>query len=130
MASDSVSEELTLLLSRMAVLIQKNAQSLLVLPPDIAVSPDTADRIGEHRGRVAAIQEVLSRPHHKVVFFGRTSSGKSSAINALLGDKSILPTGTETFSESKYLQFCGVQGTASHDIISTSNLNQGTGQIQ
>ena len=98
MASDIVSEELTLLLSRMAVLIQKNAQSLLLLPPDIAVSPDTADRIGEHRGRVTAIQEVLSRPHHKVVFFGRTSSGKSSAINALLGDRSILPTGRETFT--------------------------------
>ena len=34
---------------------------------------------------------VLNRDHMKVVFFGRTSNGKSAAINALLGE-AILPT--------------------------------------
>lgn len=39
-----------------------------------------------------AIREVLRRDHMKVVFFGRTSNGKSTAINALLGEN-ILPMG-------------------------------------
>ena len=42
--------------------------------------------------QVDAIREVLRRDHMKVVFFGRTSNGKSTAINALLGDR-ILPVG-------------------------------------
>ena len=47
----------------------------------------------ESYGRqVEAIRQVLSRDHMKVVFFGRTSNGKSTLINAMLGDK-ILPTG-------------------------------------
>ena len=47
----------------------------------------------ESYGRqVDAIRQVLSRDHMKVVFFGRTSNGKSTLINAMLGDK-ILPTG-------------------------------------
>ena len=57
--------------------------------------------------KVAGIREVLTRDHmkvcgiklshakysfKKVAFFGRTSNGKSTAINSLLGGK-ILPTG-------------------------------------
>uniref|UniRef100_A0A2P2I275 Transmembrane GTPase Marf-like n=1 Tax=Hirondellea gigas TaxID=1518452 RepID=A0A2P2I275_9CRUS len=42
--------------------------------------------------KVAGIKEVLARDHMKVAFFGRTSNGKSSVINAMLGDK-ILPAG-------------------------------------
>ncbi|XP_076330663.1 mitochondrial assembly regulatory factor isoform X2 [Tachypleus tridentatus] len=42
--------------------------------------------------RIAGIRDVLARDHMKVVFFGRTSNGKSSVINALLQDK-ILPSG-------------------------------------
>ncbi|KAK4315821.1 hypothetical protein Pmani_012977 [Petrolisthes manimaculis] len=42
--------------------------------------------------RVAGIKEVLARDHMKVAFFGRTSNGKSTVINAMLGDK-ILPSG-------------------------------------
>ena len=49
-------------------------------------------RISDHRSKVAIIREVIGRKELKVVFFGRTSSGKSSAINALLGTK-VLPTG-------------------------------------
>ena len=41
--------------------------------------------------KVDGIRGVLSRDHMKVVFFGRTSNGKSTVINALLGE-SILPT--------------------------------------
>ncbi|CAH0389939.1 unnamed protein product [Bemisia tabaci] len=42
--------------------------------------------------KVRAIQDILSRNHMKVVFFGRTSNGKSSVINAMLRDK-VLPSG-------------------------------------
>ncbi|XP_014239321.1 transmembrane GTPase Marf isoform X2 [Cimex lectularius] len=42
--------------------------------------------------KVKGIRDVLSRDHMKVAFFGRTSNGKSSVINAMLRDK-ILPSG-------------------------------------
>ncbi|XP_073993525.1 mitochondrial assembly regulatory factor isoform X2 [Rhodnius prolixus] len=42
--------------------------------------------------KVRGIRDVLSRDHMKVAFFGRTSNGKSSVINAMLRDK-ILPSG-------------------------------------
>ncbi|XP_044755838.1 transmembrane GTPase Marf [Coccinella septempunctata] len=42
--------------------------------------------------RVHGIRDVLSRDHMKVAFFGRTSNGKSSVINAMLRDK-VLPSG-------------------------------------
>jgi hypothetical protein len=38
------------------------------------------------------IKRMLTRDRMKVVFFGRTSNGKSTLINAMLRDK-ILPTG-------------------------------------
>ncbi|KAM4703939.1 mitofusin-2 [Rhinophrynus dorsalis] len=41
---------------------------------------------------VAGISEVLARRHMKVAFFGRTSNGKSTVINAMLWDK-VLPSG-------------------------------------
>ncbi|XP_028394078.1 mitofusin-2-like [Dendronephthya gigantea] len=42
--------------------------------------------------QVAGITEVLSRDNMKVAFFGRTSNGKSTVINAMLRDR-ILPAG-------------------------------------
>ncbi|XP_045596500.1 transmembrane GTPase Marf isoform X2 [Procambarus clarkii] len=45
-----------------------------------------------YSAKVAGIKEVLARDHMKVAFFGRTSNGKSSVINAMMGDK-ILPSG-------------------------------------
>ncbi|XP_065155734.1 transmembrane GTPase Marf isoform X2 [Atheta coriaria] len=42
--------------------------------------------------KVHGIRDVLTRDHMKVAFFGRTSNGKSSVINAMLRDK-ILPSG-------------------------------------
>jgi len=42
--------------------------------------------------KVKGIRDVLSRDHMKVAFFGRTSNGKSSVINAMLRSK-ILPSG-------------------------------------
>lgn len=42
--------------------------------------------------QVISINEVLHRDHMKVAFFGRTSNGKSTVVNAMLSDR-ILPAG-------------------------------------
>ena len=61
-------------------------QSSRVVEPDFITKAETYAR------QIDAIRQVLSRDHMKVVFFGRTSNGKSTLINAMLGDR-ILPTG-------------------------------------
>lgn len=55
--------------------------------------------------KVAGIREVLLRDHMKVAFFGRTSNGKSSVINAMLREK-ILPSGIGHTTNC----FCQVEG--------------------
>ncbi|XP_068629455.1 transmembrane GTPase Marf [Battus philenor] len=57
----------------------------------IATVQDVAN-IEAYVSKVQAIREVLKRDHMKVAFFGRTSNGKSTVINAMLHDK-ILPSG-------------------------------------
>ena len=59
-----------------------------------------------------AIGGVLKRNHMKVVFFGRTSNGKSTAINALLGER-ILPTGIG-HTTSCFLQVEGTSETEAY----------------
>ncbi|KAH8299257.1 hypothetical protein KR018_004584 [Drosophila ironensis] len=56
--------------------------------------------------KVAGIREVLQRDHMKVAFFGRTSNGKSSVINAMLREK-ILPSGIGHTTNC----FCQVEGS-------------------
>ncbi|KAJ6632777.1 Transmembrane GTPase Marf [Pseudolycoriella hygida] len=55
--------------------------------------------------KVSGIRSVLSRDHMKVAFFGRTSNGKSSVINAMLREK-ILPSGIGHTTNC----FCQVEG--------------------
>lgn len=55
--------------------------------------------------RTQGIQEVLTRDHMKVAFFGRTSNGKSSVINALLHGR-VLPVGIGHTTNC----FCSVVG--------------------
>ena len=64
------------------------------------------DDAGQLQLKVKGIQDILVRDHMKVVFFGRTSNGKSTAINALLHDK-VLPTGIGHTTNC----FCSVVGT-------------------
>ena len=59
----------------------------------------------ENREKIANVVEIISRPHLKVVFFGRTSSGKSSVINALLGER-VLPSGLG-HTTSCFIEVCG-----------------------
>ena len=55
-------------------------------------SPEFGDVKGLSTARVAEILKVVKRSEMKVVFFGRTSNGKSTVINALLKSK-VLPSG-------------------------------------
>ena len=50
------------------------------------------EQVSGFLAQVSGISEVLARDQMKVVFFGRTSNGKSTAVNAMLQDK-ILPMG-------------------------------------
>lgn len=58
--------------------------------------------------RTQGIEEMMSRDHMKVAFFGRTSNGKSTVINALLHDK-VLPAGIGHTTNC----FCSVRGVDS-----------------
>ncbi|XP_071344026.1 mitofusin-1b [Trachinotus anak] len=55
-------------------------------------SQDQKLEIQAYAGKLAVIKEVLARRHMKVAFFGRTSNGKSTVINAMLRDR-VLPSG-------------------------------------
>uniref|UniRef100_A0A673TLC8 Mitofusin 1 n=1 Tax=Suricata suricatta TaxID=37032 RepID=A0A673TLC8_SURSU len=59
---------------------------------DQIATEDDLIEIQGYKNKLSIIGEVLSRRHMKVAFFGRTSSGKSSVINAMLWDK-VLPSG-------------------------------------
>ncbi|XP_076670680.1 mitochondrial assembly regulatory factor [Andrena cerasifolii] len=59
---------------------------------DRVITPDEGQKIKSYVDKVHAIRDVLKRDHMKVAFFGRTSNGKSTVINAMLRDK-ILPSG-------------------------------------
>ncbi|KTF73387.1 hypothetical protein cypCar_00047954 [Cyprinus carpio] len=50
------------------------------------------DQIEAYTSKLSTIKEVLARRHMKVAFFGRTSNGKSTVINAMLRDR-VLPSG-------------------------------------
>lgn len=60
--------------------------------------------------RTQGIQDILSRDHMKVAFFGRTSNGKSSVINALLQSQ-VLPAGIGHTTNC----FCSVVGSEADD---------------
>jgi len=68
------------------------SQRFLNQVPEEILEDDVLKRAEEYNGKVVGIREVLERDHMKVAFFGRTSNGKSTCINSLLGEK-ILPTG-------------------------------------
>ncbi|XP_025413801.1 transmembrane GTPase Marf isoform X4 [Sipha flava] len=59
--------------------------------PDV-INEKELKSILDYRSKVKGICEVLTRDHMKVAFFGRTSNGKSTVVNAMLGDK-VLPSG-------------------------------------
>ncbi|XP_014287762.1 transmembrane GTPase Marf isoform X3 [Halyomorpha halys] len=72
--------------------------------------------------KVKGIRDVLSRDHMKVAFFGRTSNGKSSVINAMLRDK-ILPSGIG-HTTNCFLQVEGSDNTESYLMTEDSKEKQ------
>ena len=61
------------------------------------------------RSQIQNIRAVLSRNQFKVVFFGRTSTGKSTLINAMLGD-TVLPSGLG-HTTNCFIQIQGTEDT-------------------
>ncbi|CAF1289985.1 unnamed protein product [Didymodactylos carnosus] len=53
---------------------------------------DKHDDLQQLKEKVTRILTIISRDHMKVVFFGRTSNGKSTVMNAMLRER-ILPAG-------------------------------------
>ena len=93
---------------------------------------ERSDEIAEvetFANQVKGIRDVIGRDSMKVVFFGRTSNGKSSCINAML-HQSILPSGIGHTTSC----FCSVQGTDSPDapylLASGSNERQNVETVQ
>ncbi|XP_073441094.1 mitofusin-2 [Dendrobates tinctorius] len=73
------------------------------------------EQVLEVRGyltNVKGISEVLARRHMKVAFFGRTSNGKSTVINAMLWDK-VLPSGIG-HTTNCFLRVEGTDGNESY----------------
>ncbi|XP_035697180.1 mitofusin-2-like isoform X3 [Branchiostoma floridae] len=56
------------------------------------VNENHVNQVEQYKAKVAGIAQVISRDKMKVAFFGRTSNGKSTVVNAMLRDK-ILPSG-------------------------------------
>ncbi|XP_037914832.1 transmembrane GTPase Marf isoform X3 [Hermetia illucens] len=86
--------------------VTETTQFIGGLPQEIEiVDKEEKELFQSYVQKVAAIREVLSRDHMKVAFFGRTSNGKSSVINAMLREK-ILPSGIGHTTNC----FCQVEG--------------------
>ena len=71
--------------------LEENHYKVMQLAEKTA-SPELEGVSGLSTARVAEILKVVERSEMKVVFFGRTSNGKSTVINALLKSK-VLPSG-------------------------------------
>ncbi|KAI1301415.1 Transmembrane GTPase Marf [Halotydeus destructor] len=71
--------------------VEDSEQFLSTCEQDI-VSESKVKNVHDLSEMVGGIREVLARDNMKVAFFGRTSNGKSTVINAVLNNK-ILPSG-------------------------------------
>lgn len=114
MSSKTTQEELPhlakfVVAKRTANLIFGEAESLLKDAWEFlrAEGGDAAlEAVSSAANRVRVIRQILARDAMKVAFFGRTSNGKSSVVNALLGD-SLLPSGIGHTTSC----FVGLRGT-------------------
>ncbi|XP_062889530.1 mitofusin-2 [Mobula hypostoma] len=81
---------------QLAAYIKESAAFLKETYQDGELDPITTEEqvleVTGYLSKVGGISEVLARRHMKVAFFGRTSNGKSTVINAMLWDK-VLPSG-------------------------------------
>lgn len=86
------------------------------------ISNEEVKAITAYVDKVRGIRDVLRRDHMKVAFFGRTSNGKSTVINAMLRDK-ILPSGIG-HTTNCFLQVEGSENNESYLITEGSNDKQ------
>lgn len=100
-AKDSISRAFELIQDRL-----KESQAFLQLVHSGAESKPVSALLESTRG----IEDILLRDHMKVAFFGRTSNGKSTVINALLHSK-VLPAGIGHTTNC----FCSVIGADSEE---------------
>src|SRR5882724_10286190 len=83
------------------------------------ITRDQLSRVESFIDKVVGIKDVLSRDHMKVAFFGRTSNGKSSVINAVLRNK-ILPSGLG-HTTNCFLQVEGSDSNEGYIIVEDTN---------
>ncbi|KAJ8675431.1 hypothetical protein QAD02_011217 [Eretmocerus hayati] len=86
------------------------------------ISPDGVKKVEGYKDKVQGIRDVLKRDHMKVAFFGRTSNGKSTVINAMLRDK-ILPSGIG-HTTNCFLQVEGSENGEAYLVTEGSNKKQ------
>ena len=79
-------------MSDLAELTDTCLQLMTNCPASLHLPTSHVSSVSKLSCQVSSVREILSRRQYKVVFLGRTSSGKSSLINALLGER-VLPTG-------------------------------------
>ncbi|XP_033219058.1 transmembrane GTPase Marf [Belonocnema kinseyi] len=86
------------------------------------ISAEEATRATAYVEKVQGIRDVLRRDNMKVAFFGRTSNGKSTVINAMLRDK-ILPSGIG-HTTNCFLQVEGSENNESYLVTEGSDEKQ------
>lgn len=84
-----------------------------------AFKAEDCAEVEKFKGKITGIRDVLSRDHMKVVFFGRTSNGKSTVINSMLQDK-ILPSGLG-HTTNCFLQVEGSDSSEAYLLTEDSN---------
>ncbi|XP_044075497.1 mitofusin-1 isoform X2 [Siniperca chuatsi] len=77
--------------------------------------------------KLSTIREVLLRRHMKVAFFGRTSNGKSTVINAMLRDR-VLPSGIG-HTTNCFLRVEGTDGDEAYLTTEGTNERRSVGTV-
>ncbi|XP_029971619.1 mitofusin-1 [Salarias fasciatus] len=77
--------------------------------------------------KLCTIRDVLARRHMKVAFFGRTSNGKSTVINAMLRDR-VLPSGIG-HTTNCFLRVEGTDGDEAYLTTEASNERRGVTSV-
>ncbi|XP_034949592.1 transmembrane GTPase Marf isoform X2 [Chelonus insularis] len=91
------------------------------------IKKEEIENIKGYVNKVHGIRDVLKRDHMKVAFFGRTSNGKSTVINAMLRDK-ILPSGIG-HTTNCFLQVEGSENGESYLMTNGSNEKQNVSSV-
>ena len=70
--------------------LQVFIENLSKCDPENILHADALSGLNHYATKVNRINEILNRNSMKVGFFGRTSNGKSTCINAMLWDKELV----------------------------------------